>query len=140
MSNLPFININCYKCKEEGKLFIGERVVPSNYDVMWIGDFLCEKCGAIMHVDGVNLSDEEARKISYENWGVWGLYLDIENQNELLKALLVLKKKALINQKDIKTVKDKNPGIVLEGTSAEMQRLKIFLEEDGIKSELVRIK
>jgi hypothetical protein len=128
------VKSKCDNCNSEKSIIVGDRCV--NGELVWSESHNCNNCGFAIESDGVGALPEHYRSIMLAQEGFWCLKIVNGNKATIGKVL----RKINYNLNQISNLLKLIPGVISEGTKAEMEQLKFSFDKEEIESVIEKSK
>lgn len=132
--NMVIVEGSCSRCGSPVQVAVGERVVRDN--MVWYRSYQCQVCGNRIEEDGRGTPPEEIRNAVLKQEGEWSLVVEGSGGPAVLKALRHVLQ---LSVTDTAELRKRLPGEIVRGTRAEVERLVLLLDREGVQSQGVRV-
>lgn len=131
------IKRNCTNCSAEIISDIGQNVTP-NGSLRWYEAYHCPNCNADLEFDDIGIPPDYIRNLILESEGEWTLVVKSLDKSKKFDFTKVLRNLFNYSLQDAIKILSKIPGIIYQGTQAEVQWIQKHLDDYDIDSEIMR--
>ncbi|MGL5805065.1 MAG: hypothetical protein ACRC2R_16195 [Xenococcaceae cyanobacterium] len=132
---MVLINEPCLDCGKTLKVTIGEVVIDRK--LRWYKSCQCPYCGLVLEFDETGNLPNRIRQIILATEGRWNLNV-LETEKQRIIATKIIRQVLNLSTTEAIKIKNKMPGVVLDGTHAEVEILRQFLTDQGLNASIFR--